>query len=148
MLEFKILGIPTSKQSARFYATQIKGKTTVRSYQKASVKQAQQNIREDVLSQLPEGHVPYDEPLEVIVTFVFPIPASLKKSEKKFIEEGGIVYKPTKPDIVDNLMKGLFDAMNGIVFIDDSRICKAQTRKIYGPIPQTLVKISPATPNF
>ncbi|CAN0451907.1 unnamed protein product [Pylaiella littoralis] len=38
-------------------------------------------------------------------------------------------------------MKGLFDAMNGIVFIDDSRICKVKSEKIYGQVPRTNVLI-------
>jgi Holliday junction resolvase RusA-like endonuclease len=77
------------------------------------------------------------------VLFVFPILSSMKKAVRQAIEEGEIVYKPTKPDLQDNLMKILADSMNGIVFVDDSRICKVASQKIYGLIPRTEVIIKP-----
>jgi len=52
-----------------------------------------------------------------------------------------VIYKTTKPDLVDNLMKGLFDAMKGVVFIDDALVCKTETEKIYGLVPCTIIDI-------
>jgi len=44
-------------------------------------------------------------------------------------------YKTTKPDL-DNLEKMLWDAMEGIVFINDSLICeKHNVIKTYGDTP-------------
>ena len=141
MVEFKILGIPTPKQSARFYAKNFGGKTMIKSFQKKEVVEKERNIAFDVRSQLPEGFIPYDCPLSIEVLFVFPPLSSMNKATKLAIENGEIIYKPTKPDLQDNLMKGLSDAMNGIVFIDDSRICKVKSQKIYGLIPRTEVII-------
>ena len=141
MIEFKILGIPTPKQSARFYAKNFGGKTMIKSYQKKEVVEKERNIAFDVRSQLPEGFIPYDCPLSFEVLFVFPILSSMKKAVRQAIEEGEIVYKPTKPDLHDNLMKILADSMNGIVFVDDSRICKVSSQKIYGIIPRIEVII-------
>ena len=143
MIEFKILGIPSPKQSARFYAKNFGGKTMIKSYQKKEVVEKERNIAFDVKSQLPEGFIPYDCPLLFEVLFVFPILSSMKKAVRQAIEEGEIVYKPTKPDLQDNLMKILADSMNGIVFVDDSRICKVSSQKIYGLIPRTEVIIKP-----
>ena len=143
MIEFKILGIPSPKQSARFYAKNISGKTMIESYQKKEVVEKERNIAFDVKSQLPEGFIPYDCPLSIEVLFVFPLLSSMKKAVRQAIEEGVIVYKPTKPDLQDNLMKILADSMNGIVFVDDSRICKVSSQKIYGLIPRTEVIIKP-----
>ena len=143
MIEFKILGIPSPKQSARFYAKNIGGKTMIKSYQKKEVVEKERNIAFDVKSQLPEGFIPYDCPLSIEVLFVFPLLSSMKKSVRQEIEDGVIVYKPTKPDLQDNLMKILADSMNGIVFVDDSRICKVSSQKIYGLIPRTEVIIKP-----
>lgn len=141
MIEFKILGIPSPKQSARFYAKNFGGKTMIKSYQKKEVVEKERNIAFEVRSQLPEGFIPYDCPLSIEVLFVFPPLSSMNKATKSAIENGEIIYKPTKPDLQDNLMKGLSDAMNGVVFVDDSRICKVESQKIYGLIPRTEVII-------
>ena len=141
MIEFKILGIPAPKQSARFYGKNIGGKIMIKSYQKTEVVQKEMSIASEVRSQLPEGFIPFDCPVSMEVLFVFPPLSSMKKATKSAIENGEIIYKPTKPDLQDNLMKGLCDAMNGVVFIDDSRICKVESQKIYGTIPRTEVII-------
>ena len=40
--------------------------------------------------------------------------------------------------LTDNLMKGLMDALSGIVFKDDARIAKVfGTEKIFGEVPRT-----------
>ena len=141
MIEFKILGIPLPKQSARFYAKNIGGKTMIKSYQKKEVVEKERNIAFDVMSQLPEGFIPYDCPLSMELLFVFPPLASMNKATKLAIKKGEIVYKPTKPDLHDNLAKIVADSMNGVVFVDDSRICKVESQKIYGLIPRTEVII-------
>jgi Holliday junction resolvase RusA-like endonuclease len=54
---------------------------------------------------------------------------------------GEVFYKETRPDLQDNLMKMTSDAMNGIVYTDDSRICKTETQKIYGLVPRIEIEI-------
>ncbi|TSE11303.1 RusA family crossover junction endodeoxyribonuclease [Aquimarina algiphila] len=142
-ISFKILGTPQAKQSARFrIAKGRNGKSFVSSYQKKEVVQNERNIAYDVKSQLPLNHIPYDNAIGVKVTFVFPPLKSWTKKKLAFLKEGGIIYKITKPDLTDNLMKGLFDAMGGIVFTDDARICKVSSTKIYGLVPRTEVTIN------
>ena len=52
------------------------------------------------------------------------------------------MYKNTKPDLTDNLNKGLFDALQDIVYTNDSRIVKiTDTSKIYGIHPRTELTI-------
>lgn len=43
---------------------------------------------------------------------------------------GGSPYKIAKPDI-DKLMRGVFDALTGIVYRDDSQICVAEAHKLF-----------------
>ncbi len=140
-IKLKILGIPLSKQSARFRSVKMGKKTVIKSYQNAAVVDNERNIAWDVKSQLPKDFVPYNVPIGVEVLFVFPPLESFSKAKKELIRNGGIVYKETKPDLTDNLMKGLFDAMNGIVFTDDARVCKVESQKIYGTTPRITVEI-------
>jgi len=137
-----ISGIPGSKQSARFRISKNKqGKHFVTSYQKKEVKDQEKNTASAVLEQLPKGFIPFDETIFADVQYVFPMPASFSKKQKELVESGKKVWKNTKPDITDNLNKGLFDALEGILFINDSRIAGIKAVKYYGLVPQTILKI-------
>lgn len=136
-LKLTILGTPKPKQSARFYAKGNK----VFSFQKKEVVENERNIAYDVKSQLPICFKPFDEPIGVEVLFVFPIKETFTKKQKQAIEEGAVVYKDTKPDLHDNLMKGVFDALEGIVFVNDSRICEVASKKIYGNKPRIELRV-------
>ena len=80
--------------------------------------------------------MPFSEALSVEAVFVFPMLKGVSKSKIQAIEQGEIFYKTTKPDLTDNLMKGTMDALNGIVFTDDSIIAKVDSIKIYGVVPK------------
>lgn len=64
---------------------------------------------------------PYDCPLRVHIQFYMTRPASKPKKA---------VWPVTKPDI-DNLAKAITDAMNGLIYTDDSRICEMVATKFY-----------------
>ena len=136
MLKLTILGIPKPKQSARFRIVKGKGKSFVSSYQKKEVKDYERNLAFDVKSQLPKGFVPYDCPIGVKVLFVFPPLSSWSKKKLAELDKGKTIYKDKKPDLTDNLMKGAMDSLEGIVFVNDSRICEVQSKKIYGAVPR------------
>lgn len=76
-----------------------------------------------------DGFKMYDDAVCVDVTFYLPIPASYTK-KKKLEAEYGIMRPIKKPD-VDNLYKGLIDALSGIVWKDDSIITDAGIHKRY-----------------
>lgn len=146
-LKFKILGIPTPKQSARFKIQKTgAGKQFVKSYQKKGIQDKEYNIAFDIKSQLPVGHVPLDCPLKLKAMFVYPIPKSWSKKKIEEFKSGKVFYKDTRPDLQDNLMKLPSDAMSGIVYTDDSRVCVTETQKIYGEVPRIEIEIEPLTP--
>lgn len=64
---------------------------------------------------------PLDGPLEVMVMFNLKKPGSVRRSEP-FV----------KPDL-DNLVKGLFDGLNGVFWQDDAQIVMLSCRKFYAP---------------
>jgi Holliday junction resolvase RusA-like endonuclease len=138
-MRLEILGIPGSKQSARFCITGGK----VRSFQSAKVEKMERNIAYDVKQQLPAGFIPF--PGGVIVRkllYVFPPLKGFNKSTKAKIERGEKIYKTTKPDLTDNLNKAVFDALQGIVYDNDSQICAVYNlEKIYGMVPKTIIEI-------
>ena len=130
-------GEPTPKQSARFRGFMKGKKIAVQSYQTTEVKNKQKTAKLEAISQLPKDHVPYDCPIGVKVLFVFPPLKSWKKQMKDDFKAGYKIYKDTKPDLHDNLMKMVFDAMEKVVFTNDSRVAKVESEKIYGTEPRT-----------
>lgn len=63
-------------------------------------------------------------PIRIILDFIFPRTKSMIWKNKPMLR----VPKDTKPDI-DNLCKSVFDALNGILFVDDSQICECHASK-------------------
>jgi Holliday junction resolvase RusA-like endonuclease len=82
---------------------------------------------------------PFDAslPLKMYITFEMEIPKSFS-TKKRLSLEGTYVVK--KPDI-DNLSKSCFDAMNKIVYNDDSQIVEIIVKKVYSFEPKTIIKI-------
>lgn len=136
-LKLKILGTPQPKQSVRSRIVKTKtGKNFVQHYQTEEIKRTEKNFAFDVKSQLPEGFLPYTGALKVKALFVFPPLKGFTKAKLNSLAAGAKIYKSSRPDLTDNLMKGTMDAMNGIVFTDDSVIAKVESEKIYGLVPR------------
>jgi Holliday junction resolvase RusA-like endonuclease len=134
-----IKGIPKPKQSVRSRIVKTKtGKSFVQHYQTKEVKQNEQNLAFDVKSQLPPDFVPFSGAVHVKkILYVFPPQKGWPKYKLQELEQGKIFYKQEKPDLTDNLNKPLFDALQGIVFLNDSLICKiSNVEKIYGLVPR------------
>ena len=136
-LILRILGVPMVKQSARFGKTKT-GIPIV--FQSSKVKSQERSIKVEIINQLPKGFKLFEGCLYLTADFIFPIPKSCSKKLRAEILNS-IVYKQTRPDLTDNLMKGLCDAMNNVVFKDDSQIVKIQSRKIFGEQPRTDIMI-------
>lgn len=67
-------------------------------------------------------------PVRLTVDFVFPVPKKLKSN-----------YVTKRPD-ADNLAKGVMDALNLVIWKDDSQVAELIVRKMYG-FAQTNVTI-------
>lgn len=136
-IHLRILGVPQPKQSARFSIRKGKaGNNYLHKFQKQEVIDQERNFAFDAKSQLPENFKPYSGPVRVKALFVFPPLKSFSKAKLNILASGGIIYKDTKPDLQDNLFKGVADALEGIVFKNDSQICEVSSRKIYGTVPR------------
>lgn len=80
-----------------------------------------------------------DAPVSVRMRFYYPIPQSFTKADKKAAREGR--KRPiVKPDI-DNVVKGCFDALNGIAWKDDNRVVSEQSEKWYSDHPRIEIEI-------
>lgn len=80
-------------------------------------------------------------PVTVALQIGFAIPASWSKKKRAQAEQGAI-HPTTKPD-VDNVLKAVCDAINGVVWVDDVQVVALAVRKFYGASPGLRVLVSP-----
>jgi Holliday junction resolvase RusA-like endonuclease len=71
---------------------------------------------------------PLEGALSVFLYMRYTVPASYSKKRKEACLRG--VEYPKRIDI-DNVYKSITDAMNGIVYLDDSQIVEAHIKKVY-----------------
>lgn len=65
------------------------------------------------------------------------IPASWSKKKQQQAADG-LIAATKKPD-ADNVEKGIFDGMNGVVWIDDVQVVQVSKRKRYAATPGVVV---------
>lgn len=78
------------------------------------------------------GQEPLETSLTVCVYATFPIPQSYSKKRSEACLNG-LERHIKRPDL-DNVVKAITDAMNGIVYKDDSQITTIHAKKVYGTV--------------
>mgnify|MGYP000888725373 CR=1 FL=1 len=126
MLSLTVYGHPVPKARAR--TVRMKNGRTV-SYTPAKTESWEDSIRAQALSCRP-GQL-LDGPLVMEATFYLLRPKSKPKRVK---------YPATKPDL-DNLIKSVKDALEGIIYTNDSRIVDEVIKKRYGDPPRVEIVI-------
>jgi Holliday junction resolvase RusA-like endonuclease len=82
-------------------------------------------------------------PVALAVDAIFSVPASWSNTKKQQALTG--IVRPTgKPD-ADNIVKAVGDALNEIVWRDDSQVVDCRIRKFYGAAPMLRITIKPAS---
>lgn len=79
------------------------------------------------------------KPLRVVMNFYYPIPTSWSKGDKAKAL-AGIRTPCVKPDL-DNVVKLVMDALNGVAYPDDKQILILEASKKYSEIARTEVLI-------
>ena len=89
---------------------------------------------------------PWAEPVAVTFEFIFPIPKGTSK-----IKYHQMLTRQILPDIrpdEDNLAYLITNAMKGIVYDDDKRICEKHVYKYYGLKPLVKITVIPMRPQY
>ena len=136
MLTLEFPGEPKAVQSFRFTRGGHR-------YQPGEVVDWKNYIKLSATQQLPEGFKPFTGPVEIIeARFVFAPLKSWSKKKLALLEGGATIYKITKPDLTDNLFKGLIDALAGVVWQADQQVCKVrESIKVYGVNPRAALTV-------
>jgi Holliday junction resolvase RusA-like endonuclease len=85
-----------------------------------------------------DGRDLFDGPLFVEVTAYMPVAESKPKKWKAAALSGEI--RPTKKPDADNIFK-LLDALNLVVWVDDSQIVEGRVRKFYSDRPRMEIRV-------
>lgn len=123
MLAFSVPAVPIAQPRAR--ASSFGGK--VRVHEVTHIKQADGSRKAHPIaafkatvrmaaSQVHSG-APLDQPLSVRLIFVLPRPSALTWKTRPMPR----LAHAKKPD-ADNLVKSVFDALNGLLWLDDSQV--------------------------
>ena len=83
-------------------------------------------VRTTFMNDYPDA-VPIDVPVRVVIYAQFPIPKSWSKKKKASAVDG---FVSKKPDI-DNIVKAVFDGLNGVAWTDDAMVASVEAEKNY-----------------
>lgn len=82
---------------------------------------------------------PFEGPVRMIITAYMPIPQSTSKAKKTDMMR--LIIRPTKKPDVDNIIKIIADALNGLAYQDDKQIVSCTVEKVYSDVPRVEVEI-------
>lgn len=69
------------------------------------------------------------------------VPPKSMSRKRQYQALMGEVRPTTKPDL-DNLLKSVKDALNGVAYVDDSQIVTITAEKAYGEQPKTIIQVT------
>lgn len=129
-IEFTVLGEPQGKARPKFsrHGTYV----TVRTPEKT--KAYEENIKASFWEQCGNEKFPEDSQLALNVYAYFKIPKNTSKKKKAVMLSGEI--RPTKKPDIDNILKVVADALNGVCYKDDKCIVKMNGEKYYADVPR------------
>jgi len=78
-------------------------------------------------------------PIRARIKAFYAEPASMSKTLRNAAEAG--LLKPTKKPDLDNVVKLILDALNGLAYEDDSSICSIEAEKYYSTEPRIMIEI-------
>jgi Holliday junction resolvase RusA-like endonuclease len=138
MVNFCVFGEPVGKGRPRF----ARQGGFVKTYTPKKTANWEQEIAQ-AAKQAMGSQAPLDTPVALSVRVYKTIPVSWSKAKRQQAESNAM--KPIgKPDL-DNYIKAIMDAGNGILWVDDSQVCELHSVKSYGSprIEVTVMEILP-----
>lgn len=117
VIEFFVPGVPVAKGRPRAYRRK---NGSIGAYTPDKTVVWEETIKYYAMKVRPDK--PIDGPIKLILEFKMPKSKNAEKQKRQ--------HPTTKPDL-DNLEKAVMDALNGIMWTDDARVCQKISSKIY-----------------
>ena len=137
LLAFEIPGPPIPKLRARVVYNRAAGRAMA--FTPQSTQDGEALVRGYGHDAAQGDTWPVGGPLTLLVVAVVPIPRSWAK-RKRAEAIAGVIRPDIRPDW-DNFGKLVSDALNGVVYHDDSQIVTGTCEKYYGERPRTMVAV-------
>lgn len=107
-----------------------------RAYTPAKTRKYENLVKKHIMLQ---GGKPVDYPVEVTIRIYRSIPKSFSKKKREQAINNEVV-PDTRPDL-DNYIKALLDASNGLLFQDDNQVVKLVASKHYAKMPYAEIEV-------
>ena len=127
MVTFKVDANPVGKQRARY----AKRGNFVQTYTPDKTRNYESLIKEAAIEAMGSSE-PLETPVNLYLYIRAPIPKSLPKKRMEACLNG--LEKPIKKPDASNVLKSVEDAMNGVVYKDDSQIVNIHVSKVYSSV--------------
>lgn len=134
-IEFTIPGVAHGKGRPRF----AKRGNFVSTYTDEKTAKYE-NLVKIAAAEAMQGRAPMDCAVGVVI-FLYVTPPESWSAKKKNAAIAREVFPTTKPD-VDNVVKGIFDACNDVVFKDDKQVVDLSVKKRYSDISRAKVVVT------
>lgn len=134
MIEFIVPGQPVPKGRPKF-ARRGKGVVAYTPAKTVAYESAVQSAATEAMA----GREPSARPIKLVVNLELEVPSSWSKKRRNLALAGQI--RATKKPDADNVLKGLKDACNGIVWKDDAQVVCIELWKAYGASPGAFVSV-------
>lgn len=145
-LSLSIDGEPVAKGRPRVRIMTIKGKAVPQLYAPRETEEYETHIKQhtrrtlSAMDYMQSKFFPYDDkPLGLVVRVFVPIPASWSQKQKAAALRGEI-YPLSRPD-ADNYLKMVCDALNTIIYRDDSLVTDKHVIKRYSETPRLEIEV-------
>lgn len=133
MVSFTVYGEPVAQGRPKF--------TTVSGHAKAYDPEKSANykshVRYEALKVRPDK--PLEGALSLTVTAYRSIPKAFS-NKKRNLAMIGEIRPTTKPDL-DNVIKGIKDALKGVIWNDDSQVVELSGAKNYSDVPRVEIEV-------
>lgn len=130
--KFTIYGEPVAK--GRPKPTTIAGHAVM--YTPTKTRKAENNLRAQALPFKPES--PLTQPIHILMDIYVKMPKASKRKTSDMLS--GLMRPAKRPDI-DNYVKLVLDALNGIFYVDDNQVVELHARKWYSDTPRIEITI-------
>lgn len=134
VITIELMGEPRGKGRPRFV------RATGHAYTPAETRKYEDALRY-AAGEAMAGRPPLDGPVDLKVNVHLPVPQSWSGKRRREALAG--VIWPTKRPDSDNYLKAAEDALNMIVFRDDSQVVHIEVEKRYSDRPRLTIEVRP-----
>ena len=138
MVTFTVQGEPQGKGRPRF----VKTGNYVRTYTPDKTVSYENLIKLEYERQCGGYRFDDNTPVDVRILAFYGIPKSVSNKKRYEMSQGRI--RPIKKVDVDNLIKVVLDALNGVAYRDDIQVVDCTVRKFYSNLPRIVVYLHEA----